>query len=47
MIYFWLIPLLLFILIAMVFLFRGSKRSTRGTSRLDEAINESKRDLRE
>lgn len=47
MMYIWLIPLLLLLIIATAFLFRGSKRSTPGASRLDEAMDESRRDLRE
>lgn len=46
MMYFWLIPLLLLLIIAMALLFRGSKRSAPGSSRLDEAMDDSRRDLR-
>ena len=47
MMYFWLIPLLLLVIIALAFMFRNSKRPVQGRSRLDEAMDETNRDLRE
>lgn len=47
MMFFWVLPLLLLVIILMAFLFRGSKRPVQGRSRLDEAMDESNRDLRD
>ena len=47
MMYFWLIPLLLLLIIAIAFFFRERKPSTPGTSRLDKAMDERRGDLRD
>jgi len=40
MMYFWLIPLLLLLIIAVVFMWKGGTKERAGTSRLDEARRE-------
>ena len=40
MMYFWLIPLLLLLVVALVFMFKRGTKERAGTSRLDEARSE-------
>jgi hypothetical protein len=47
MMYFWLIPLILLLIVAMTFFFKeGTKRNPVGPSRLDQAESDEHRDLR-
>lgn len=49
MMYFWVIPFVILVAVAIAYFFRGTKRTHVGTSRLDDAIEQERqeRDLRE